>query len=351
VTKAREETEAEAKAARETADGEASKQIDSALEQLHKELAIPERRLLFSTHKPERVAGAVEVFLKSLGHWADCVSDASKWQILADTFKQMDERLRGYRDNARRLKEHFERTRERVVERQHAIRARLEDGSNRYQLEFEALDAADVDRLASGLWIQTLAESVAQAVVEEIALLGLDSKIITLWGSRIIERIDDAVRKSLGARGLFEILRYIHGNDDKGIERQLKKLFEYAAPFWHLTLTNCPEAMEWSAISLVGYEGASRATGGGYFEKVLQKVVDLCTPVEIYQPNRVIVLNTKHGVPVLALSVTNGMMRDAYYLYRTGWLEGRPGFRPVHLSQAWMEQLPDFNPATPPGQP
>jgi hypothetical protein len=270
-----------------------------------------------------------------------------QWQTLVDVFERAGKRLRRYRDDLGRLQEHLMRTHDRAVERRQALRARFEEGSKQYQLEFEVLDANDVDALAADVWDRTLADSVAQAVLDEIALMGTDSKRNGLWGSRIIECIDDAVHASLSNRGLFDVLRLIHGNDDRGVERQLKRLFAYAAPFWHLTLTNCPDATEWSTISLVGYAGASSTTSGGYFEKALEKVTDRCTRVEIYQPDRIIVLNTKHGVPALALSGTNGMMRDAYYLYRTGWLEGRPGFRPVHLSQEWME-LHDFNPAPEP---
>jgi hypothetical protein len=75
----------------------------------------------------------------------------------------------------------------------------------------------------------------------------------------------------------------------------------------------------------------------------MQKVIDRCTTVDIAEPNRIVFLNTKHGVPAFALAATTELMRRAYYEYKNGWLNNQPGIRPVHVSQEWMG-LNDFNP-------
>jgi hypothetical protein len=347
VEAAREEMAAERSAAHQEIDG-ATQNADDALTRLEEAIVSPEHRLLLvTTHKQRRITGAAQDFLGALEGWGGSLLDGYRWQTLASVFEQVSLNLRQYRDNLCRLRDRLEITHRRVLERQQATKVNIEQGSNQYQLEFEVLGTSDVEVLATYFEHQIEPESVAKAVLDELELLRTGSGQDRLLGAKIIEYLDSCVRAEIRAKGLFEILNLIHEDSEAGIERQLKKLIEYAAPFWHLSLTNCPESTEWSVISLVGYAGASSANSGSYFEEVLRRVMDRYTTVDIAEPNRVIFLNTKHGVPSFALSATQGMMRSAYYYYKRGWLDNQPGFRPVHISQEWMDQH-DLDPAPEP---
>jgi hypothetical protein len=342
VTSSRIEMEDEAKAARGAAET-AKSHVDSVWNNLQRASAGSERRLLFPARKHDHIVAASQEYLSGLERWTSCNLDEYQWQTLTGVFGHIERHLRKYRDHMLRLSERLAPTYERILERQRVVRSKLEEGSNKYQLEFEALDAADVDKLADDLLRQVDRELLAQAVLEEMTLIDTAQGRDELRGRRIIECLAKGVRAWLHSSNLFDILSRIHENSDAGVERQLKRLVEYAAPFWRLTLTNCPEAAEWSVISLVGYAGASKAASGSYIEKTMQKVIDRCTTVDIAEPNRIVFLNTKHGVPAFALAATTELMRRAYYEYKNGWLNNQPGIRPVHVSQEWMG-LNDFNP-------
>jgi hypothetical protein len=330
-------------AAREEADAWDAK-VDSSLAQMRKVAAGPERRMLvFTTHSERRMEEATRDCVNGLQEWAECVQSEYQWQTLTGIFNHLSRALDDYRENTTRLRQFLRNTSSEVSEALSTLQARMEEGSHSYQLEFEALDSSDLDKLTDRLIERTDQDTVVPAILEELGTLDADRSSEDPWGARIIEHLGRVVRDQLDAEGLLEILRFIHEDESAGIERQLKKLGEYAAPFWHLTLTNCPEASEWSVITLIGYAGASAATSGSFLERMLRQVVDRYESVDIAEPNRMILLNTKHGVPLFALSQCNGMMRDAYYSYRGGWLMGKPGVRPVHVSQEWME-MQDLNP-------
>ncbi len=304
-----------------------------------------EGRWISSPRRNRHIATSAQEFLQNLATWAGCQLDVYQWKAAQTALESLEQRLRMYRDSASRLREQLTATIELITKRSDSLQAKADEGSKEYQLEFEVLDAGDVDNLAAYLLEHVRPDELSEAILGELVALGTRTNGIA--GGQIIECLDTGAHTTLTSSSLLEVLHQIHENSQSGIERQMKKLVEYTAPFWHLILTNCPEAGEWSVISLVGYAGASSATSSSEFKQTLQKVLDRYTTVDIPEPNRVVFLNTKHGIPLFALSVTSGLMRSAYYAYRDGWLQGRFGYKPVHLAQKWMN-INDLNPAPKP---
>lgn len=323
-------------------------QLTEQFDMLKQELNTPTRRLLvFSTGKEERVASTASAILELLSGWAACQLDYLQWNALSKVFENIERILRRYRDQLGRLRNLLTQTLEKIVEAQQKAKGRLDEGSKQYQLEFEVLSMADVEVLATHIEQQLESTLVAQGVMDDLVHMSITPNKVIAWGDGIISYVERQVQGWLRTHGLFEVLLHIHEHNPAGIERQLKKLIEYAAPFWNLTLTNCPEATQWSTLSLIGYAGASDTDETGALRNALRQVMGRFTTVDITESNRIVLLNTKHGVPLFALAAANGMMRSSYYNYRQGWNESRPGYKPIHISKCWSD-MDDFNPAEPP---
>jgi len=84
---------------------------------------------------------------------------------------------------------------------------------------------------------------------------------------------------------------------------------------------------------LIGYDQAAQGRGNQQLSASLKKVIDHFIDADTAEPNRVVFLKTKHGLPLFALSVTNGDMRTSYYRYVKGWRQGDTSYKPIHVDQ------------------
>lgn len=312
--------------------------------ELEEILVQPNRRwMILSTSKEVQLQGKAKNLLDNLEKWRASSWDSFLWVALATSFEEVRKYLREQRSNILHLQDRLGNLQDRVTSRYRRVDQKLSEGTDHYQLEFQAFDVRDIEESLSNLWNQRLKELVSTAILEELTLV-ITNDTNYNPGDRILASIDKVVNERYSGKSLIEFFDLIYGENKDQVERQVKRLLEYTAPFWHWTLTDCPDASEWSVISIVGYKDAERETNGNYMRKILEKIMEQHTFVDIYESNRIILLNTKHGLPACALSNMNGMARESYYLYRKAWSISRPGFRPVHLTQEWLESLPDFNP-------
>jgi hypothetical protein len=320
---------------------QARQTFDTNLARLRQELARPARRLLFfPTARPERVARAAQESLNSLRQLGEQMLAQQRWETTAAMLEQLIEWPDWYRDQARLFNERLTLTKRHIGDDLDAIRSGHSQSSDHYQLHFEALDNEALERLTDQLQEHVQSDLVGQAIVDELGALGEQTD--ELAGDRIARQLRRIVCDWLGSKDLGDILCEIHQGDEARVEQQLKRMVQYTAPLWRLHLNHCPEARNWSIIWLVGYAGAT-ADANDYLKQRLKQVLNGYNPIDIRDPSRLILLNTKHGLPLFALSVTRGPMRRAYYKYLNEWLKGAPSHRPVHLSGDWMN-LPDFNP-------
>jgi len=317
--------------------------LQNSLNKLDKALKLPDRQYVFvSTNKPELVGAAARPILGELQSLATARIDTLRWQLVASMAQQVHQQLRQYRDILDELRSECERLLREVRDEQERGRTTFDRGSLQYQLEFEALDAQDVAALSQQIWKEISTKLLGRVLLGERH--EVTSKRSSVWDHRVIQYFSKLTGELLETNDLLSLLAKLYSDDVVRLERQFKKLVEYAEPFCSLNLTKCPEVAQWSLISLVGYAGATRVDGGNRLGEVLEKMIDRFTKVDTNEPNQVIFLKTKHGLPLFALSLLNGMMRNSYYEFRNGWLRGDLSYRPVHLAQNWAN-LQDFNPS------
>lgn len=317
--------------------------VNEDFARLDRALAAPSRQLLFlPTNKQDQVRLAAETIPETLQRYARFRIEYFGWYGVSQLANRVRQQLRAYRDGLPKLQprllELLREVRKELGQRQEQINR----GTHQYQLEFEALDVQDIDRRAGELLRQLAASELGRSVLELSSEASLGQRL-TVWENPIARYLNGLVNLQTNMTNLPSVLYELYSTDGPGLERQLKKLVDYAEPFCQLNSTLSPEVDQCSIISLVGFDGAAQTGEASRLVDALQKVIDKFSRVDTGEPHRLVYLKTKHGLPLFAVALTNGRMRDAYYLYRRGWERADPTFRPVHSDQQWMA-LQDFNP-------
>ena len=319
--------------------------VNDGINKLDKALKRPVRQyVFFPTNKNELVGVAARTIPGDLKKQAEGRRDLLRWRAVSSVGVQTRQYLREAISGLRQLPTDLIVLQREVANLKNVSQTTLDRGSLQYQLEFEALDIRDVEALSEEIWQGIDVANLGQVIAARIS--GTSSRRTPSTPHRIMRFFEDAVQHRLSTGDLSSLLFRMNGDDTGTLERQLKRLIEYAEPFCSLDLTRCPEVKQWSLIYLVGYDGAARIGGNQRLADTFTKLIDRHTPVNTNNPNQIVFLKTKHGLPLFSLVLLNGMMRASYHEHRNAWLRGDRGYRPVHLAQQWND-VQDLNPASP----
>jgi len=320
--------------------------VSEGMKRLDRALKGPDRQFgLFPTNKLQQVAGEARPIGDDMQRLAEGRRDVLRWRSAANVIGQTRQYLREHIGRLRQLRNDLSTFKTKIGGALNTSQSRLSRGSLQYQLEFEALSSDDVAGLVDNLVADTTPEELGRILIDLAATPDVKRRALTVDNHPLVQSLERIVAERLRVGGLPELLFQMNRSDTNRLERQLKRLVDYAEPFASLDLTRCPEVKQWSLIHLIGYDGAGRGGMNSLLSDTLTKLIDRFSPVNTENPNQIVFLKTKHGLPLFALAILVGMMRTSYHEHREAWLRGDRGYRPIHLSQQWA-RIEDFNPTS-----
>lgn len=161
-------------------------------------------------------------------------------------------------------------------------------------------------------------------------------------GAQLYEFLRARFHERLAGLDLLTVLRELEGSGR--VTDACHSLFRNAGPFWSFTTVDCPEGRgNIHPVSLIGYHRVDGAGSG--WVKELRGAVERFTPVPTNDPYQLVILKTKHGLPLYTFNALRGLYRNAYEVYEDQWRSHREGTRPLHASEEWEKAVADIHPS------
>lgn len=225
-----------------------------------------------------------------------------------------------------------------------------------HPLSFHALTAQGLENLVRRFedpTATTVGPRIADAVQQVVDQILSDPPSATLYShcQALYRQVRAAVEQSPELRedDLFEIIRKCECGPEaeahEGADHALRRLQLAAAPFWRPSVPLVEESGEVAAINLVGYETTDGTTSTGVaWQSRLPELLGQASPVAHGIPDRLILMQTRHGAPAYAVAASNPDLRRAYRLYLKMWRED-VNAQPVHLTDGWcFGDMEDMDP-------
>jgi hypothetical protein len=162
-------------------------------------------------------------------------------------------------------------------------------------------------------------------------------------GKRLYNFLLDRFGTRLGTFDLLGVLEELGGSGR--VAEEGLSVFRQAGPFWNYTPVGCPEGeSNIRPINLIGYYKLDPADSE-WVRKLRAALPERFTPVATNDPRQLVVLKTKHGLPLYTFNALRGPCRNAYEEYEEQWRSQREGTRPLHASEEWEKMVADFHPS------
>jgi hypothetical protein len=162
-------------------------------------------------------------------------------------------------------------------------------------------------------------------------------------GERLYNFLRAHFEERLGAMNLLELLEEM--GDSAQVGHEVLTVFGQAGPFWNYTTVDCPEGRgNIHPVNLVGYDGLG-GDDSRWADRLSAAIPDRFTPVTTNDGRQLVVLRTKHGLPLYTFKGLRGPYRNAYEVYEDQWRSQREGARPLHASELWEKTVADLHPS------
>ncbi|CAG0935159.1 hypothetical protein TFLX_03991 [Thermoflexales bacterium] len=227
-----------------------------------------------------------------------------------------------------------------------------------HPLAFHALTARGLDNLISRFehdQNHTVGQQISTTINRIVSQLLAEPSLVTLRG--LTENLHSEIYRAMTLTeeikkdSLFTVVgkcEYDQPTDEEttidyeqaGIDYAVKRLQALAAPFWNVNTALFPEAGEIAAINLVGYTTTAEQDGRtSRWQQRLPALLGQASPVGHGIPDKLILMQTRHGAPAFAIAASDSGLQTVYKNQMRNWKEGRLSAQPVHVRQDWCDGI------------
>jgi hypothetical protein len=234
----------------------------------------------------------------------------------------------------------------------HRVRKGIEEISRnpagrRYSLGFNVLSSAGIQRLVERLYSNVAVGSTAgliQGWLTETLRADPASPPAPL-GQIVFHAMEKMVceRPEIREWDLFQVLLEMEikpsnptADMNEAVDRALKRLKEYGVPFWRLDDSLWAGFDRVAQINLLGYQETQNGDGeSAEWVQRVDQILGGTTPVRHNVPDKLVLLQTKHGVPAYVITAWEPGQQETYWASMERWKHGES--RPIHLQDDWCQ--------------
>ncbi len=224
---------------------------------------------------------------------------------------------------------------------------RRSSGNNHYALGINALTGEGLDQLARRMEGEVDEPRLVEILRRWLAAGMDDDQAIEQEKSSLARWLFSAVRDAAVARVEFsewdlftaiyhaEILpQKRQATIEDALDRALKRLAETAVPFWTYDDSLFSNSYRVAKYSLLGY--SETQDPDGQVHPLSERAGQFLGQVNMVRYNvrdRLVLLQTKHGVPAFVVASSSRELSDDYKAVMARWRQGQG--RPIHLQHDW----------------